>query len=136
MKGPGRLHQVLKPVRLCVRVKIIHHMADHAFSITEQQRPPGHLRFLVQNAVLPADSPVPVGRQREREAGVRGVKDPKRRQVVDRNSDRLYPQTLEVLVMLGEQHKLRGSDGREGEGVEGEQKRLALQAVKGSLSLG
>lgn len=38
--------------------------------------------------------------------------------------------------MLGEQHKLRGSDGGKGQGVEREQKGLSLQTVNGNLSFG
>jgi len=94
-------------------MKIGDYEPDQGRPFAKHEGPPGDLVLFVEHTVVPADAAVPVAEQGEWKLCQRSVEDPQRGQVVNGDAQDLYPQTLEVLVPLAQQHKLGRSDRRE-----------------------
>lgn len=125
--------QLIEPLDL-VGGELVYHMANDRPLVAEDEHPPGHLLLFIEDTILPADPPVPVSGQRKGELCQSLVKDLERRQVIDRDSHHLNPQSLEVLVPLAQQHKLLGSDGGEGLTVKAKQERPSPESSQRDLA--
>jgi hypothetical protein len=107
-------HQIPKLIHLLLRVKIPKCVLQSQLPVEEQQRSAGYLFLPIEHAVALAGAPVPIGCERKRKVSLAGIEDFERRQMVSRDRQHIYPQSLEVLVLLAQEHQFFRSDGRKG----------------------